>query len=529
MGGNRGYLAIVLHAHLPFVRHPENPRYFEENWLYEAITESYAPLIGTFLRLAEDGVPFRATMSVTPPLLSMLTDPLLRSRYRERLLSLVDLAEKEVTRTRPWPDQNRVAHLYNDHFRRVLALWDRYGGDLAVPLAELDRAGRLELITSAATHGFLPLMDVVPEAVRAQVQVGVNTFRRIIGKGPAGFWLPECAYHPGHERFLAEAGIKFFITDAHGILHAAPRPKYANFAPVFTRAGVAAFGRDLESSKQVWSASEGYPGDYWYRDFYRDIGYDLDEGYVRPYLPLDEGRAMTGIKYHRITGHGDHKAIYDPGVARERAAEHAGNFMFNRERQVEWLAGHMDRPPIIVAPYDAELFGHWWFEGPQWLDFLFRKVAFDQKTIEPITLSEYLRRHPKNQVCRPSMSTWGYKGYNEVWLEGSNDWIYPHLHAAANRMVELARRFREPSPLERRALAQAGRELLLAQASDWAFIMKTGTTVSYAERRTKAHLANFTKLHDGLLGRQLDSDAQWLAALETSDNVFPDLDYRVYA
>ena len=211
----------------------------------------------------------------------------------------------------------------------------------------------------------------------------------------------------------------------------------------------------------------------------------------------------------------------------ERAADHAANFMFNRERQVEWLAPLMDRPPIVVAPYDAELFGHWWFEGPEWLDFLFRKLHSDQQTVKPITPAEYLERHEINQVCTPCGSSWGYKGYHEVWLNGGNDWIYRHLHAAARRMEELTGRFSRADGLTQRALAQAGRELLLAQSSDWAFIMKTGTMVEYAVKRTKDHIARFTRLYEQLLANRVD--AGWLKDIEEKDNIFPSLDHRNFS
>ncbi|HHW15518.1 MAG TPA: DUF1957 domain-containing protein, partial [Firmicutes bacterium] len=341
-----------------------------------------------------------------------------------------------------------------------------------------------------------------------------------------GFWLPECAFLPGHDAYLAEAGIRYFITDAHGLYFAAPRPRYANFAPVFTPHGVAAFGRDLESSKQVWSATEGYPGDYDYRDFYRDIGFDLGLDYLRPYLTPEGQRIPTGFKYYRITGRTDHKEPYDPDRAREKAAVHAGNFMFNREKQIEHLAGIMDRKPIVVAPYDAELFGHWWFEGPQWLEFLLRKLAYDQETVKTATLSDYLAEYPRNQVAMPAQSSWGWKGYHEVWLNGANDWLYRHLHKAAERMSQLLERFPDPDELRLRALRQAARELLLAQSSDWAFIMKTGTTVPYAVRRFQDHLGRFTRLYEDLFANRLDEG--WLAEIEYRDNVFPDLDLNAF-
>jgi len=267
--------------------------------------------------------------------------------------------------------------------------------------------------------------------------------------------------------------------------------------------------------------------DYDYREFYRDIGFDLEYDYIRPYIHPDGTRINTGIKYYRVTGPTHEKQPYIPANAREKAAIHAGNFMFNRTKQIEYLASILDRRPIVVSPYDAELFGHWWFEGPQWLDFLIRKIYYDQKTIRLITPSDYLEIYPKNQVSLPSLSSWGYKGFNEVWLEGSNDWIYRHLHQITRRMIELARRFPDASGNLRRALNQAAREVLLAQSSDWAFIMKTGTVVQYAVKRTKDHIERFLRLYDEILSGNINEE--FLRSLEEKDNIFPDLDYRVYA
>src|SRR4030066_382721 len=171
------------------------------------------------------------------------------------------------------------------------------------------------------------------------------------------------------------------------------------------------------------SEVEGYPGDHNYRDFYRDVGFDLDYESIKPYIHKDGIRINTGIKYFRITGNTDYKEPYVRQWALDKAAGHAGNFMFNREKQIEYLFDLLKKKPIIISPYDAELYGHWWFEGPEWLNFLIRKIAYDQKTIKLITPMEYLKENPVNQVSTPSMSSWGYKGYSEVWLEGSNDWI----------------------------------------------------------------------------------------------------------
>ncbi len=524
---SQGYLALVLHAHLPYVRHPEHDRFLEEEWLYEAITETYIPLLRVFQGLIRDKVDFRITMSLTPTLLSMMKDPLLQDRYVRHIERLIELSDKEIHRTRFDPQFNSLAHMYHELFCDARKLFcDEYGRDLTKAFKEIQDAGKLEIITCGATHGFLPLMENHPSAVRAQIAVGVQTHTRILGRPPRGIWLPECGYYPGLDEILKEQGIKFFFVDTHGVLFGSPRPKYGVFAPVYCKSGVAAFGRDIESSKSVWSAKEGYPGDPAYREFYRDIGFDLDYEYMKPYLNGDGTRIHTGMKYFRITGASDHKEVYSAEGARHKIADHAGNFMYNRQKQVEYLQSIMGQKPMIVSPYDAELFGHWWFEGPKWLDILFRKIHFDQKTFETITPTEYLQRHPRNQVITPSMSSWGYNGYAEVWLNESNDWVYRHLHKAEERMIEMARERSNPNTRERRALNQMARELLLAQSSDWAFIMKTGTHTSYAEKRTKEHLSNFTKAWEGLRNNFIDTE--WLGRIESQNNIFPDIDYRIY-
>jgi 1,4-alpha-glucan branching enzyme len=526
----QGYLCLILHAHLPYVRHPEHESFLEESWLFEAITETYIPLINAFDRLLADGIRFSMTMSLSPTLAAMLQDEFLQSRYLAHMSRLCELADREVERTRNDPRFHHLACMYKRMFAQAVDVFEnRYGRDLVRAFRKFQEAGVLEIMTCAATHGFLPLLQTEPSAVRAQVAVGAQSYRRAFGRDAAGMWLPECGYYPGLEEVLADAGIRYFIAEAHAVENASVRLHHGILAPIACPNGVAAFGRDAESSKQVWSSAEGYPGDADYREFYRDIGFDLDFQYVKPYILDGQTRVHTGIKYYRVTGRTDHKEPYDPARAKQKAAQHAGNFMFWRERQIEYNAPRMGRPPIIVAPYDAELFGHWWFEGPQWLEFLIRKITFDQKTVELITPSQYLARHRVLQKAVPSASSWGYKGYNEFWLNGGNDWVHPHLRRAARRMRELVRAWRtQPTDgLTERALKQAGRSLLLAQASDWPFIMRSGTTVEYANRRIRDHLARFNYLDRSLEEGRIDE--RRLQCLEAMDNIFPELDVAVFA
>jgi len=522
-----GHLSIVLHAHLPYVRHPEHEKFLEESWLYEAITETYLPILQVMENWRRDGIAARLTLCLSPTLCTMLLDPVLRTRYERHLDGIIELADKEIHRTHWDRAYRELAWMYHHRLNQARDAWRSYGGDLVAAFGKLQAAGCLEIITTAATHGLLPMLAGHPPSLRGQILTARDHYRACFGRDPAGIWLPECAYVAGIETYLQEANIRWFILDTHGVLHARPRPRYGTFAPIYTPNGIAAFGRDLESSRQVWSKHEGYPGDPRYRDFYRDLGFDLDFDYVKPHLPSPDHRGFTGLKYFRITGGQGPKEIYQRDHALQAASEHAAHFLKERTLQVLQLEGLMDRPPLIVAPYDAELFGHWWYEGPEFLDFLARKAFNEQKTLTLITPGEYLRQHATHQVATPSASSWGEEGYLRVWLNEKNEWIYPHLQIAQERLTELARRFPQADGLTARALRQAARELLLAQASDWPFILRAGTSPGYARRRVKDHLLRFIALHDQLTATSVDE--KWLAEIESRDQIFPDVDWRYWA
>jgi len=525
----KGYLSLVLHAHLPFIRHPEYPDFLEEDWFYEAMVETYLPLLDVFEKLIAQGVDFRITMSLTPPLCAMMSDELLTNRFRRYLNQRIELSEKELTRTNN-TEFYAAAQMYNRKFKRYKELFeDYYKGKILNGFKKFQDLGKLEIITCCATHGYLPL-QVHKESVRAQIKIAVEDYKRLFDRSPRGIWLSECAYNPGDDIFLKEQGIRFFFMESHGIMHATPRPKYGIYAPVYTPNGVAAFGRDMESAQQVWSAQTGYPGDPSYREFYRDLGYDLDYDYIKPYLHSDGIRRNIGLKYHKITGKVslNGKQPYNPEAARDTAAMHAGNFMFNRQKQLEHLSSVItDRKPLVVSMYDAELYGHWWYEGIDFLEFLFKKIYYDQKDIKLITPMEYLEANPTNQIVEPSMSSWGDKGYNDVWLNSGNDWIYRHLIKAAERMVELANRFPNADGVLKRALNQAARELVLMQSSDWAFLMTVGTAKEYSTMRTKEHVKRFIAIYEMITGNRINESYIW--ELEQKDNIFPAIDYNVYS
>ncbi|HEX8633887.1 MAG TPA: 1,4-alpha-glucan branching protein domain-containing protein [Pyrinomonadaceae bacterium] len=529
-----GFFTLILHAHLPFVRHPEHPEFLEEDWLYEAITEVYLPLLQTLSALDAAGARPRLALNLSPTLCEMLADPLLQTRYTRHLENLSALAEKEIERTKHADARQFLpaARMYARTLRATRRLWHEvYERDLIRGFRQLQDAGICEIMTCGATHGFLPLISTT-EARRAQVEIAVANYQKHFGRRPRGIWLPECAYAEGLETLLAEARLEYFIADTHAVLYGTPRPRRGVYAPVKLTNGVAVFARNLETSRQVWSSLDGYPGDENYREFYRDIGWDAPLEYLRPHLHADGARRHLGLKYHRVTGRNvplADKQPYRPRRARRRAALHAAHFVDERIKQAARQRAALDgHAPLITSPYDAELFGHWWFEGVHFLAHVFGELARRRDEIEALSPADYLAAHPRLQTQRLSPSSWGAEGYYKVWLNDTNAWLYPLQHAAEARLTALAGQHPDaPSgSLIARALNQAARELLLAQSSDWAFQIAHDTTVEYAARRFRSHIARFHALASDL--ERGDIDAPRLAEIEARDNIFAELDYRIY-
>ena len=525
----QGQVALVLHAHLPYVRHPEHPRFYEEAWLFEAITECYLPLAWKMEAWSADRLPWRLSLTVSPTLAEMLGDSVLAARYREHLESLLDLGRKELDRTaldpalRPLAEQ-AVARLRCCYSRRDPGRWllDQFRGH--------QEAGNLEILGCAATHALLPLLVSEPASIRAQLAAGDATYRRWFGRSPRGFWLPECGWVPELESFLIEAGLEWVVLETHGITQGTPTPHESIFRPIRTPGGVLAVGRDPASARQVWSRSSGYPGDPRYREFHRDLGHDADWAYVGPHLPTGR-RTFTGFKYHRITGTdvpAHAKQVYDRAAALEAVASHAEHFVSERLRIGREAGAILGRTPLMVAPYDAELFGHLWHEGPEFLDEVVRRMAAPGSALEAVLPGRFSRSEPT--LSLPAASSWGEGGHFGVWLDESNAAMQTPLRRAGATMQALADQFsgRPLSVVQDRALRQAGRELLLAQASDWPFLVKMQTAGAYPELRFQSHLEQFQFLTGALQSDAVEQSGFLirLEAQEARSPLFPDLDWH---
>lgn len=516
-----GYLLLHLHAHLPFVPDPIHfgddkdawrPIGYPQEWYAEAVRETYLPLLYLFERLHREGVDFKLSMDISPPVAAMMRSQRHAADVLEYHQRLINLARLEVERTaREEPHYLAPAEMHLRHLRRNLDLFMGYKGDLIGAFKKFQDLGHLEICTCVGTHPMLPLWTSRPQAMRGQILAAARYHEEIFGRPSLGVWLPECAYTPGVEPYLEEAGFRYFFSEEHTVTRGDCPAEFWVNAPVYAKGSqLAIFPRDPETGKQVWSGDEGYPGDADYLEFHIRGG---------------------PFKYNRITDRrGGHKEPYVPEWADNKASQHAGHFLDCRNARFEYLRRMMWKKPVIVAPYDAELFGHHWYEGPSFLYYLFKKIHYDQNQTELITPSAYLAANPTSQDMYPCVSSWGHKGTFEKWMYGGTSWMYRHAHEAADEMGKLAA-LGYDNELQKRVLAQAGRQLMLAMSSDLPFVISNGHFVDRMKDLFFSSLREFWRLATEFRslreGGSLDEDR--LRCLELENCVFPNLDPKWFA
>lgn len=553
-----GHFALVFHTHLPFVLgHGRWPH--GSDWLMEVTAGCYLPLLHTLDALVAAGTSPQVTIDVSPVLAEQLAAPAFRAECEAFLRARITSAQEnraEFDRAGR-SDLAGLADYWAQYYRDRLQQFERLDGDLMSALRRLQNAGHIEVITCAATHGYLPLLSR-DESVDLQLRVATAAHRRHFGGPPSGIWLPECAYRPryewtppvgpnksrvrtrrrGIEELLAAHGLGFFFTDVHLIRGGSPLSAYRDYFPTLRRlpgpqapvyrtdrsphraylvasrgghGAAAAFVRDPDTTLRVWSRDAGYPGDGSYLEFHKK------------HFP-------GGIRYWRVTDtRADlaEKQPYDPGAAHARTAAHAEDFVALLHRILSADRAH-DRPPaLVVSPYDTELFGHWWFEGPQWLAAVITRLG--AAGITPTRCAGYLDAHPPEDTVALLEGSWGEGGDHRVWLNRDTEWTWERVYAAEDEFWRLAREVRErrDGPI-RRILTQLARELLLLQASDWQFLITTWAARDYAEARVSDHHANFQRLAQLLQraaagGAVHPEDEEFLGAREGQNFLFADV------
>jgi 1,4-alpha-glucan branching enzyme len=550
----KGAFTFVLHSHLPYVRKAGRWPHGEE-MLHEAIAETYIPLLNALFDLKNEGCEPHLTIGLTPILLEQLSDRAVLDHFELYLLEKLTLVEADVSRHRENSDGHLqyLAEFYLDWYTNVLeSFTERYGQNLVAAFRQLQDEGNLDIITSAATHGYLPLMER-DSTIHAQLKVGIEAYRRHLGRAPRGVWLPECGYRPayvqngtykpGIEEFLTESNLGYFFTDTHVIVGGRLVGKVAGDAvgpyggmpkrklvvrvderpeakerttmrPYYVHsADVAVYGRDERTGLQVWSAAHGYPGDFLYREFHRKD-------------------SRSGLQYWRITGAQvdlGQKALYDPYPAMNQVQMHADHFVHLILDEVSHYYESAGKPGIVVSAYDTELFGHWWFEGVTWLREVLRGLDKNE-TVELTTGGDYLEACPPEEVITLPESSWGQGGGHWTWMNPDTEWMWPLIHSAELRMEQLVSSHPNAKNELQDALNQAARELLLLESSDWPFLVSTGQAREYASGRFQQHLARFNHLASIVdSGALTDMDRHFLTNIADLDNPFPDIDYRVFS
>lgn len=608
--GKLGAFTFVLHSHLPYARLAGRWPHGEE-WIHEAASETYIPLLNALYDLREEGVAFRLTIGITPVLAEQLADPDVCDHFDEYLEDKIARAKQDILRFRgdlweaeqakvrpvdrvdaeepklphvdrkaiedqleasdkaeaekPWwvghQQLEALAEWYRHYYETIKDAFDRrYNRDIIGAFRYLQDEGYVEIITCAATHGYLPLLGT-NQAVDAQIRTGVDSYQRLFGRPPRGIWLPECAYRPayytenggirpGIEYYLAQHGIQFFFSETHlvtggapvgvaageaigpygeikrrylipmskaPVRHEKPTTTFQTYYVSNTTEGlgaewhsdVAVIGRNNETGEQVWSATIGYPGDFDYREFHRKDG-------------------VSGLQYWRVTGNQvdlGEKDFYHPDWATHKVEAHAEHFVALVERIHQDRAASNEPYGLISSNYDTELFGHWWFEGIDWLKAVLRRLATSQ-TVDLVTAAEHLETHPPQEILHLPEGSWGAGGTHFTWNNVEVNWMWTPIHEAEARLTRLANRHRndwEQHPL-REALNQAARELLLAESSDWPFLVTTGQARNYAIQRFSQHMERFRELCDSVENAQ--PGAALAARYWELDKLFPTIDYR---
>ena len=562
--GPVGYFALVLHTHLPFVLgHGRWPH--GSDWLSEVTVGCYLPLLDTFASLATSGHPPRITIDVSPVLAEQFAAPIFKKEIEEFLRARIISAKENAAEFERQGRAELVAASgwWESYYRARLAQFEHLGGDLIGEFRRLHDAGAIHLVTCAATHGYLPLL-LRDESIDLQLRVAASTHHRHFGHAPSGIWLPECAYRPryewtppiarmrgrvrvrrsGIEEFLARAGLRFFFTDVHLMRGGSPLAAYHDFYPALRALGEApgpsferdrtpyrpyevasrggtgsavAFVRDPETTMQVWSRDAGYPGDGAYLEFHKK------------HWP-------GGLRFWRVTSPRSdlgEKQPYEPEAAAERTRAHADHFVSLIRGVLGAFRDRTSRPGLATSPYDTELFGHWWFEGPRWIGEVYHRLP--GSGVEPIDCAAFLDRMEPAGPISLEEGSWGEGGDHRVWLNRDTEWTWERIYPVEDEFwTAVHEAVGDRRPDVRRVLAQAARELLLLQASDWQFLITTWAARDYAESRFAEHYANVTRLLQMLrrmtTGGEMDrADEEFLAARETQNFLFPDVEEHLPA
>lgn len=485
-----GTFCLVLHTHLPWVAHQGSWPVGEE-WLHQAFTGSWRRVLAVLDRLAEHGHRGVLTLGVTPVVAAMLDDPYCLAELhgwagRWQLRAVALAARPELAEL--------AGYEYRAATRCLADLEARWlTGGLSGVLRPLLDGGVIELLSGPATHPFQPLLT--ERFAAAQLQLGLTDTRLRTGHNVGGIWAPECGYAPGMAGFYERHGVTHFLLDGPGLRGETGLARPAEDT------GVLAFGRDLPLSERIWSSRTGYPGGTAYRDFHT---FDHSSGF-RP---------------ARVTGT-DQKRPWQPAAAAAAVLRDARDFVAAVRDRLLAVRAQLGRPGLAVAAFDTELFGHWWYEGPQFLDAVLRLLP--AAGVRVSTLSAAAAAGLVGAPVELPASSWGAGKDWRLWNNDQLAELNAGLAEMQKRLFNIVDRI-GPTPARRPELDQLTREALLASSSDWAFMISRDSAADYGWQRSGQHLARFTALAEAI---EHGGGHRLAAQLRCGDGPFGHLDGRL--
>lgn len=557
-----GAFTFVLHSHIPYCRSSGRWPHGEE-WLHEVAMGTYLPLLMALYELRQEKCNFKLTVGLTPVLVEQLADDLIKEHLSEYMDDRLRRVLSDVKRF----EKNNEGHLlylarfYVNKYKSIISAYEKkFERDIIGSFKKLQDEGYLEIIPSAATHAYLPLLER-DSSIYGQLKTGIDSYQNFFGVKPRACWLPECGYRPafyakgsnndyikpGLEHFLGELGIKCFFAETHTIQGGQPVGKATEavigpygqipkrylvqssgyhevtdrttFLPYWVQTPeVAVIGRNDSTSMQVWSADWGYPGDYNYREFHKKDG-------------------DSGVRYWKVTGDKvdlANKEYYDPYWAEQRVKDHSSHFANLVNELLINFYQEKGKNGIIAASFDTELFGHWWFEGIEWVKQVLKNLG-NNEFVQLTTASEYIETHPPEDVLSLPESSWGIGGGHFTWRNVDNEWMLDVVNVASLKMEELVKKYPDAHGNIRHILNQAARELLLMQSSDWPFLITTGQAREYAIERfgyyqdkenNKGHAGKFYTLVNMIeTGRIGESAIELCNKYWEEDKIFHSIDY----
>jgi 1,4-alpha-glucan branching enzyme len=523
-------LSIVLNGHHPFPgSSARRPGFIpEEAGFFQALSETYLPLIEMLIRLESSQVPFRLGLVLSPILCCMLQNEELLGRYLEYLDKKIEFGMWELNRRAGGDEQALVKYYYEADVERRILFTERCEMNLLRVFDQFQKKGRLEILTTAATYAFLPFYASIPEVIHAQIETALISHRRIFGRSPQGFWLPEFGWSESLEAYLSAYGFSYTLIDAHGLILGSPPAERGIFCGAKAPGGLVFLGRDYPAARDLLSLRGSGPREGAgpvYQEHFLDTGFELPPGDLEPFLCDSGERCPTGYRYHSIKEPG---LLYDPRKARNKAAEDARLFLDMRLSRLREAEQSLDGDVLSLCAFDADEFGRFWYEGTAFLEELIREVSNNEE-LELQSPQDYLDyRNPRDfQTLVPEFSSWGVNGYAETWLDASNDWMYRHIFRSVRRMIEMTSRFPNDTGLKERALNQAAREILLALGSDWPKMLALGINSEYARDQIEDALRNYTTIYESLGSNYISTE--WLTVLEKRHPIFPFINYRIFA